>query len=115
MLSNIYYHPYYDAKANQDKEFKKAQDIAILELEDSVEFGPKVNAICLPKEKDVENQIQYENKSAIVAGWGTKGYSDNGAPVISAEMLMETSVLIKTNFWCWKKLSFIKKYKFVFT
>ena len=109
LLSNIYFYPYYDTKANQDKEFKKAQDIAILELEDSVELGPKVNAICLPKESDVEKQQQYENKSAIVAGWGTKGYSDKGAPVISAEKLMEASVLIKSNFWCRKKLPFIKK------
>ena len=107
-LSNIYFHPYYDTKANQNKEFKKTQDIAILELEDSVEFGPKVNAICLPKESDIENQQQYENKSAIVAGWGTKAYNDKGAPVISAEKLLEASVSIKSNFWCWKKLPFIK-------
>ena len=109
LLSNIYFHPYYDTKADQDEEFKKAQDIAILELEVSVEYGPKINAICLPKESDVEKQLQYENKNAIVAGWGTKSYNAKGAPVISAEKLMEASVSIKTNFWCWKKLQFLKK------
>ena len=110
LLSNIYFHPYYDTKANQDEEFKNAQDIAILELEDSLEFGPKINAICLPKESDVEEQVQYENKNAIVAGWGTKGFNETGAPVISAEELMEASVSTKNNTWCRKKLSFIKKY-----
>ena len=102
--------PFEELRNGETLGFKKAQDIAILELEVSVEYGPKINAICLPKESDVEEQVQYENKNAIVAGWGTKGYNETGAPVISAEELMEASVSTKNNTWCRKKLSFIKKY-----
>ena len=109
LLSNIYVYPYYDTKNNQDEEFKKSQDIAILELEEYVQFGPKINAICLPSEIDVEKITHFDDKEAIVAGWGTTGYNGMGDPVTSIDKLMAASVLIRTNFWCWKKMSFFKE------
>ena len=109
VLSNIYIHPYYDTKSDQDEELKKSQDIAILELEQKVQFGPKINAICLPSESDVEMITKFDDQEAIVAGWGTIGYNSMGEPVFSMDALMEASVLIRTNFWCWKKMSFFKE------
>ena len=93
------------------EELKISQDIAILELEDEVDFGPKSNVICLPSEYDVEDQL--ENKTAIVAGWGTVGKDQIGVPVRSNEKLMEASVTIQSNVWCKKHYNFIKKYFFI--
>ena len=107
LLSNIYIHPNYDTMRNQNEELKISQDIAILELKDEVDFGPKINAICLPSEYDVKDQL--ENKTAIVAGWGTVGYDQNGVPVRSTDKLIEASVSIQSNVWCKKHFSFIKR------
>ncbi len=109
VLSNIYIHPYYDTKSNQIEEIKKSQDIAILELEQNVQFGPKINAICLPSENDVEMMTNFDDKEAIVAGWGTIGYHGSGAPVISMDKLMEASVLIRANSWCQRRITFLKE------
>ena len=110
VLSNIYFYPYYDAKSNQAEELKKSPDIAVLELEQNVQFGPKINAICLPSENDVEKITKFDDKVAIIAGWGTTGHHDTtGAPIISMDKLMEASVLIRTNSWCKKKIGFLKE------
>ena len=83
---------------------KNSQDVAILEI------GPKINAICLPSEKDAEMITNLDNKKGIVSGWGTIGYDiGTGARIISIDKLMEASVLIRTNFWCWKKMNFFKE------
>ena len=111
LLSNIYIHPNYDTKRNQYEELEISQDIAILELEDEVDFGPNSKVICLPSEYDVEDQL--ENKTAIVAGWGTVGKDQNGAPVKSLDKLMEASVSIRSNVWCKKHFNFIQKYFFI--
>ena len=110
VLSNIYFHPYYDSKSNKADELKKSQDIAILELEQNVRFGPKINAICLPSENDVGMKTKFDNKEAIIAGWGTIGHHDTtGAPIISMDKLMEASVLIRANYWCRQKIGFLKE------
>ena len=111
LLSNIYIHPNYDTKRNQYEELKISQDIAILELEYEVDVGPKINAICLPSEYDVEDQL--ENQTAIVAGWGTVGYDKDREPVGSLDKLTKASVSIRSNVWCKKHYNFIKKYFFI--
>ena len=50
----LIFYPYYGYKGS----LKEAPDIALLELAESVTFGTKINAICLPSEKDVENVLE---------------------------------------------------------
>ena len=113
-ISNINLHPLYDPTRNRDREsmnqeVRKSRDIAILELEESVEFSPKINKICLPLERDVEIPEKFEDKNATVAGWGVRASITEG-PVHSEDKLMVASVLIRRKDWCQKEISFFKKY-----
>ncbi len=50
-------------------------DIAILELQNKIERKPHIVPICLPREDDV-----FEDRTAIVSGWGRLKYGEFGAP-----------------------------------
>lgn len=53
-------------------------DIALLELDKAVEFGPKIQPACLP-------QIQFEDysgKIGMIAGWGRLGEQEQTSPVL---------------------------------
>ena len=101
-ISDIIIHPEY--KRIPDG-YKYSHDIALLELEDYVQFGPKINALCLPDIYDTENS--FEDATAIVAGWGTASYKNIGGksvPVKSTEKLLEARVSIIANNRC-KRIS----------
>ena len=106
-LTDIILHPEYDAQ--RKKEYKRSPDVAILRLRESVVFGPKVNAISLPDSYQV-NKI-YDDKHAVVAGWGVKDYDRKNTPLTSEDMLMEATVKIRSNRWCKgrRKLGFLKR------
>ena len=113
-ISSINLHPLYDPTSNRNEEsrnleVRKSRDIAILELEESVKLGPKINRICLPLAMDVENPEKFDDKSGTVAGWGFRA-SRTEKPIISEDKLMEASVLIKANDWCQKDIPFFKRY-----
>ena len=63
-LSDIYIYPFY-------VNLKWSANIAVLQLENSVQFGPKIQPICLPSQLMTENP--FEEKEAIVAGWNIIG------------------------------------------
>ena len=63
-LSDIYIYPFY-------LNLKSSPNIAVLQLENSVQFGPKIQPICLPSQLMTENP--FEEKEAIVAGWNVIG------------------------------------------
>ena len=92
-LSNIFVHP--DYKRGVKLELKNSPDIALIELEQEVEFGPTINAICLPSRPC----DRYEKKTMLVAGWGLIGQKPNGDPEIS-EQLMKTRVKVLSNQEC---------------
>ena len=64
VLSNISIYPDYD-------DLKNSPDIAVLQLENSVQFGPKIQPIRLPSQLMTGNL--FEEKEAIVAGWNIIG------------------------------------------
>ena len=112
LISDIIIHPEY--KQIPDG-YKYSQDIALLELEEYVQFGPKINALCLPDISDTENS--YEDVKAIVAGWGTASYKNVGGksvPVKSTEKLLEARVSIISNNRCKRisqgKYHFLKRF-----
>ena len=107
VLSDIFLHPDYDA--TKKHEYKRSPDVAILKLNESVVFGPKVNAISLPDFSQVDKD--YENEHAVVAGWGVREYDKKNTPIKSSDKLMETTVKIRSNSWCKArgKLQFIKR------
>ena len=45
--------------------FSLDNDIALLELDTTLDFGPDVAAVCSPNPDDT-----YEGEQAIIAGWG---------------------------------------------
>lgn len=61
----IHQHEYFDIVSFDN-------DIAILELDRAIKFGPKVQSACLP-----ETQFDdYTDKLALIAGWGRTGEKD---------------------------------------
>ena len=107
-LSKIVFYPYYGYKGS----LKEAPDIALLELEENATFGPKVNAICLPSENDVNEVLdQLVDKKALVAGWGVVAYDNDGVKTIklTSDTLMEAFVTIRSNEWCKNR----KNYEFL--
>ena len=64
-FSNIYIYPDYVGDR------KYSPDVAVLQLEDSVNFGPKIQPICLPSQLMTRNL--FEEKPAILAGWNVIG------------------------------------------
>ena len=109
-VTNIFPHSCYDC--DRKEELKRSPDIAILELVNHVEFGPKINAICLPTIKEVENQ--FVDESAIVAGWGVIDYKMNGSKTlgVSSDKLAEAVVKVRSNNWCKQRRNqeFMKRY-----
>ena len=107
-LSKVVFYPYYGYEGS----FKQAPDIALLELAEVPTFGPKVNAICLPSENDVNNLLdQLIEKKALVAGWGVVAYDSNGEKTkeLSSDTLIEAFVTIRSNAWCKNR----KNYEFL--
>lgn len=82
LVKEVHQHENYDS-ATYDN------DIAILELDRAIEFGPEIQPICLP-ETHFED---YTNKLTLVAGWGRMGENEKSAkklrsvnvPVLSQE------------------------------
>ena len=101
-LSKVVLYPYYGYEGS----FRQAPDIALLELEQSVTFGPKVNGICLPSEIDVLDE--FVDKKALVAGWGVVSYDNNGIKIkeLTSDSLMEAFVTIRSNEWCKKRRNY---------
>ena len=104
-ISNIFVHPDYNRGVKL--EMKNSPDVALIELEEEVEFGPTLNSICLPSRPC----DRYEQNSMLVAGWGLIGHSPNGDPIIS-EHLMKTRVKILSNAECrtWNGYDFLKRF-----
>ena len=67
-------------------------DISILKLDEPVQFTNKIRPICLPVNPSWE---QFENKTAVVAGWGYLNQSS-----ISSIIPREAEVTVLTNMVC---------------
>lgn len=61
-IKEVYKHEYYEVDTFNN-------DIAVIEMDKPVTFGPKVQPSCLPKEQFQE----YAGKYTLVAGWGRTG------------------------------------------
>lgn len=61
-VGRVFEHEYFDSVSFDF-------DIAILEMSKPVQFGPKVQPVCLPQ-KQFED---YSGKVAMIAGWGRTG------------------------------------------
>lgn len=82
-ISDIYIYPDFDdgERTQTFNKIKHSPNVAVLQLEDSVKFGPKIQAICLPSQLMTRNL--FEDKQAIIAGWNIIGpanadYHNNG-------------------------------------
>ena len=108
-LQNIFIHSCYDC--DRSDELKRSPDIAILELKEKIEFGPKINAVCLPRSTEMDET--YADEEAIVAGWGVTSYKMDGSKSIGqpSDKLIEAIVTIRSNDWCQKRRNqgFMKK------
>ena len=69
-ISDINIYPDYDG--NRTGEFRHSPDVAVLQLEDSVQFSPNIRPICLPSQLTTRN-LFVEDKQAILAGWNIIG------------------------------------------
>ena len=96
-VSSINIYPDYNISRSDD--FKRSPDIAVLELEEPVVFGRKINTICLPFEHETGNL--HENEAALVAGWGAVNWTST-----ISDKLMEATVIIRPNEWCKKSSIF---------
>ena len=98
-LADILVYP--DYVRGVDEDLKNNPDISLLKLEKAVEFGPKLNAICLP----TNPSSLYEEEPMIVAGWGVT------EDLKTSDTLMETNVKVYPNNDCkkWKGYEFLKR------
>ena len=80
-ISNIHIHP--DFNKTTENEFKNSPDVALLELEQAVELGKTLNAICLPSIPTAFD----ENRIMEVAGFDRSDYKAqlNSVRVLSNE------------------------------
>ena len=80
-FSNIHIHP--DFNKTTENEFKNSPDVALLELEQAVELGKTLNAICLPSIPTAFD----ENRIMEVAGFDRSDYKAqlNSVRVLSNE------------------------------
>ena len=101
LISSINIYPEYNV--SRSEEYKESPDIAVLELEQPVVFGKRINTICLPFEHETGNL--HENEAAIVAGWGVVDWKNSS----SSDTLIEATVKIRPNDWC-KKNSFLEDF-----
>ena len=99
-LANILVYPDYKRGLNED--LTNNPDIALLKLEESVNFGPKLNVICLP----MNPSSLYEEKTMIIAGWGL---TEN---LQISDTLMEAKVKVFPNKNCsrWNGYDFLRRY-----
>ena len=105
-ILNIFIYPIYDG----DDGFKTSLDIAILELEEIVDFNDNTkNAICLPSENGIENVHQHE--SGFIAGWGitNKKMGKLEKSELSLDKLLSAIVKIRQNEFCNDKYGFIDR------
>ena len=99
-LANIHIFPKYKRGLKED--LTNNPDVALLQLEIPVTFGPSINAICLPSGP----YKLYEDETMVIAGWGV---SDNNQV---SNKLMETNVTVYPNKKCKKwsiGYSFLKR------
>ena len=101
-VSSINMYPDYNISRSDD--YKRSPDIAVLELEQPVVFGRRINTICLPFEH--ETGYLHENEAAVVAGWGVVDWETSST---SHNKLIEATVNIRPNDWC-KKDSFLEDF-----
>ena len=103
-LSKILVFPKYKRSVEQD--LKNNPDVALLKLEIAVNYGPKMNAICLPSNPS----SLYEDKIMTIAGWGV---TNN---LKTSETLMETDVKVYPNNKCvgFYGYEFLKRYIFLY-
>ena len=71
---------------NNDKDFNKEIDIAILTLTNPVQFSDKIRPICLPFGTD-----SYQDSTAILAGWGLIGPNKSPKKLMEARMVISRS------------------------
>ncbi len=88
-LSNIHIHPDFNKTAKN--EFKNSPDIVLLELEQAVELGKTLNAICLPS---IPTDFD-ENRIMEVAGFDR---SDNKAQLNSVRVLSNEACISKNGY-----------------
>ena len=87
-LASIDIFPKYKRGVNED--LTNNPDVALLQLEFAVTFGPTINAICLPS-----NPYRlYEDETMAIAGWG--GTENKNV----LKKLMETNVKVYPNNKC---------------
>ena len=85
---------------NTNMSWKNTSDIAILSLEEPLEFSDRVKALRLP----TETNQKFENYHAKVAGWGLQGKNTSA----SIELL-EGTVRVIPNESCKKSWYFVKE------
>ena len=98
-ISGINIYPEYDVS----RSLLQSPDIAVLELEQPVVFGKRINTICLPFDHETENL--HENEAAVVAGWGIVDWET----ATTSDTLIEATVNIRPNDWC-KSHSFLDEF-----
>ena len=86
-----------------DNTFKYTSDVAILTLEKTLKFSPKINLICLPS--DAEAKQTHVGKEATVAGWGI---TETGQT--SEEQQLQVKVPIIANTKCHTYYDWIKRF-----
>ena len=98
-LDKIYVYP--DYVRGLEVDFRNNPDIALLKLEFSVNYGPRINAICLPSNPS----SLYEGEIMVIAGWGV---TENGEP---SDKLLKADVNVIPNNECkiWPKYEFLKR------
>ena len=99
-LSNILVYPTYVRGVEND--LKNNPDVALLRLEQAVQFGPKLNMVCLP----TNPMSLYEEETMIIAGWGlTDSHEPSGR-------LMEANVKVYPNAKCktWNGYDFLQRF-----
>ena len=99
-LTNILVYPKYVKGLEQD--LKNNPDVALLKLEKAVQFGPKLNAICLPNNPS----SLYEEETMIVAGWGLT------ETLKISDTLLEANVRVYPNEKCkqWNGYGFLQRF-----
>ncbi|XP_055847902.1 trypsin-1-like [Episyrphus balteatus] len=70
-IKAIHDHEYFDVVSFNN-------DIALIELDRPVQFGPKVQPVCLPS----AGEADYSGVLGLVAGWGKTGEKDKTSPIL---------------------------------
>ena len=104
-LSAIHIYPGY--RKDVKGEYRNSPDVAILELEKEVTYGPTLNRVCLPSLAG--SLLTHEGSDGIVSGWGL--LRDNGGPEgqTSTDVLQKAFIPVIPNREC----KILGKYKFL--